>query len=271
MMVRKIIASGSEGVSRAALEAAVKLDLSSGGWTAESDQAERQDLVARFGLKEVETGGMKEADRLNLLEADASLLLTCGEMDPRTKQIRRLCKRSKKPYLHLDLKSTGAFQAARDLAQWISGLEAQVLHVTGTDASQDSTMAGFVPDLLEAFFYLHLMPAGTVSGDRQPPQPEEQVPPLSVSEAVARLKHHLPLKDKTIIANMSESELGILDGSLGEYIRTAFGLPAGNNALLESCRWVSKQPGFEKDNAAAVIIRQLWQELKRTHSLRIIK
>jgi len=269
-MIRKIIASGSEGVSRAALEAAVKLGLSSGGWTAESDQAGHQDLVARFGLKEVEAGGTDEADRLNLLEADASLLLTCGEMDPRTKQIRRLYKRSKKPYLHLDLKSTGAFQAARDLAQWISGLEAQVLHVTGTDAAQDSTMAGIVPDLLETFFYLHLMPAGTVSGDRQP-QPEERVPPLSVSEAIARLKHHLPLKDKAIIANMSESELGILDGSLGEYIRTAFGLPAGNSALLESCRWVSKQAGFEQDNAPAVIIRQLWQELKRTHSLRIIK
>ncbi len=270
-MIRKIISSGEKGVARAALEAAVKLGLSSGGWTAVSYPAGRQDLVDRFGLKELETGTMEEAVLLNLLKADATLLLTRGELDLRTKQVRRLCKTNEKPCLHLDLKTTGAFQAARELARWLPKAEAQVLHVTGSDASQDPEMARIVPDLIEAFFYLHLMPDGTVSDGRTPEPLEKAIPPQTVSEAVLRLKEHLPLKDKATVANMSASELAALDGSLGEYIRNAFQLFTGNNALLESCRWVSKQAGFKQDNAAAVIIRELWQELKKTHTLRIIK
>jgi hypothetical protein len=271
MMIRKMISSGAQGVARAALEAAVKLGISIGGWTPESDPADPENLVDRFGLKALETGGMEEADRLNLLEADATLLLTRGQMDPRTEKVRRICTANEKPCLHLDLKTTGAFQAARKLARWLSGEEVQVLHVAGSEASDDPAMTRIVPDLLEAFFYLHLMPAGAVSGEGLPAPLEELKPPSSVSEAVARLKSHLPLKDKTTIANMSESELAALDGSLGDYIRNRFQLLAGNHALLESCRWISKQAGFEQNNAAAVIIRELWKDLKQTHTLRIIK
>jgi hypothetical protein len=115
-----------------------------------------------------------------------------------------------------------------------------------------------------------------MGSDSGPPPPspvflDEEELPRTVAGAVARLSEQLPLKDKTTIANMAESEISGLDTTLGEFIRNTFRLWSGNYALLESCRWVARKMGTAEKDAAAVIITELWKELKKTHALRIIK
>ena len=270
-MIRKIVSSGTGGVARAALETAVKLDLSVGGWTAEADPDERRLLAERFGLEGVGSGNPREADRLNLEEADATLLLTRGGIDSRTEQIKRRCEQLAKPVLHLDVGATGAFHAARKIFEWTADMEMGVLHVAGTDAGRDPGLSGIAQNLLEAFLTLQLMPPDAASFSGPAGLAEDRGLPASVSEAVERLKGHLSLKDRATIANMSEPELASLDATLGEYIRTAFQLRTGNEALLESCRWISKKTGAGRGGAAAVVIFELWQNLKQTHTIRIIK
>jgi hypothetical protein len=81
----------------------------------------------------------------------------------------------------------------------------------------------------------------------------------------------LPLKDKTTVANMSPDELPNLYLSIGDYIMNNFGLLSGNHKLIESCRLEADGPFQRKEDAVAVIIKALWQKLRQTHKLRVLK
>jgi len=59
--------------------------------------------------------------------------------------------------------------------------------------------------------------------------------------------------------------------SLGKYIRNHFGLWAENHELIESCRQVSGNDNLDADGAAGVIIETLWEGLKKTHTLRMVR
>jgi len=95
--------------------------------------------------------------------------------------------------------------------------------------------------------------------------------PQTVQETVEMLIAHLPLKQKATIANMAESELISLNASLGRYILNKFGLWSGNEKLVESCLTKTDYPLQNEDDAAAVIVKELWRKLRETHKLRIIK
>ena len=100
-------------------------------------------------------------------------------------------------------------------------------------------------------------------------EPEEY--PQTVEAAVDRLIAEMPLKDKTIMANLPQAELEPLNLSLGLYIRKHLILKGFNEELLESCRRVSGNDHLSENRAAFVIIEQLWQKLQETHKLRIVK
>ena len=96
-------------------------------------------------------------------------------------------------------------------------------------------------------------------------------PPKTVKEAVNRLIGELPLKDKTTIANMAEDDLTTLQFSLGDYIGREFGIWSGNRQLLDSCEIILGDAHLPPDFAPSVIIKELWQCLRETHKLRVLK
>ncbi len=96
--------------------------------------------------------------------------------------------------------------------------------------------------------------------------------PRTIEEAVERLISELPLKDKTEIAKMGEKELIELHlSSLGLYIRTKYGLLSGNKDLLNDCRFYTGKKNLHAKSASYVIIKELWERLRETHLLRIVK
>ncbi len=95
--------------------------------------------------------------------------------------------------------------------------------------------------------------------------------PKSVDEAVNKLIEELPLKDRVYIAGLEKKDLGLIHGLLGSYIRQDFGLFRGNMELIESCRKVSGIRGLTADQVPLVIMKALWQRLKATHALRVVK
>jgi len=50
-----------------------------------------------------------------------------------------------------------------------------------------------------------------------------------------------------------------------------YGLWSTNKALMESCRITSGQEDLSRDEAAALIIRELWKNLRASHTLRVVK
>jgi hypothetical protein len=70
---------------------------------------------------------------------------------------------------------------------------------------------------------------------------------------------------------MSHVELPNLQLTLGGYILNNFGLLAGNWELMRSCRAQAGNIFQHDEDAVAVIIDALWEKLKKTHKLRVVK
>jgi hypothetical protein len=95
--------------------------------------------------------------------------------------------------------------------------------------------------------------------------------PLTVEEAVDRLHANISLNDEILLAAMTEDDLTDLHFSIGHHIRNEFGLWSGNEALLESCRIIAGKQFLHVDDASSVIIKALWERLKKEDRLNIIE
>ena len=85
--------------------------------------------------------------------------------------------------------------------------------------------------------------------------------PSSVAQAVQQLLYILPFRDKAAVAVKTENELPKLQYSLGKYIHNEFGLD-GNMRLLESCLPLSDTRAINSQDAAQIIIKEFWKQLK---------
>jgi hypothetical protein len=70
---------------------------------------------------------------------------------------------------------------------------------------------------------------------------------------------------------LTEDELSLLHINLGEYIRNEFGLWSGNEDLMSSCCTIAKTDKIHEDTASTIIIEKLWERLRGTHKLRVVK
>jgi hypothetical protein len=178
-----------------------------------------------------------------------------------------------RPYLHIDLNQAPAFKSATLISAWINKNRIEILNVAGPRASKDSQIYASVLKLIESVHYLQLLKSSRPeAGDlKNHDKNRFKNLPQTLQEAVEMLIAHLPLKQRATIANMPESELIKLNASLARYILNKFSLWSGNQNLVESCQTKVDYPLHNEDDAAAVIVKELWHKLKETHKLRIIK
>ena len=78
-MIERIISSGQTGVELAALDVAIKLGLSHGGWTARGKRNAQGQLSPNYKLEEVTAVGFKTAMEKNVIHSDGTLLITRGK------------------------------------------------------------------------------------------------------------------------------------------------------------------------------------------------
>ena len=273
-MIRKIISAGQTGVELAALDIAIKLGISYGGWTSRGRRNEDGQLSEIYQLVETPSLGFHEALRKNVSESDGTLVISRGMRTLQTSEAVRTALELERQLLHIDLSQYALFEAASLTSSWMSQQHVKIAHVTGPLSSEDNLIYDQTRKLLETAFYL-----GFVKSDIQPSLhgiqandvQSDRVLPHTVKDAVKILKETLSLKDRTLLANMQVDELDHLRLGLGEYIKQHFGLYAGNQALLDAC---ADQAGLTRplpDEACAVILRALWEDLRRSHKLRVIK
>jgi hypothetical protein len=96
--------------------------------------------------------------------------------------------------------------------------------------------------------------------------------PHTVEEVVELLYLDLHLRDKVILASLSEKELETsVYLALAKTIHKEFGLYSGNDALLESCSALLGKKYDKYEDPAMVIIKELWKKIKSTHTLYRVK
>jgi hypothetical protein len=178
----------------------------------------------------------------------------------------------KKQLLGIDLNLTSHFDAASLIVSWIKLQRVQVLNVSGPRASKDRQIYSDVVIILEQVVQTLIdedKKTGVDFGSDTKRKPSKA--PKTVDQTVERLISELPLKDKTIIANMAEDDLTTLQFTLGTYIGREFGIWSGNRELIKSCELISGDEHLPTDFAPSVIIKELWSRLRETHKLRVVQ
>ncbi len=274
-MIRKIISSGRTGVELAALDVAIKLGISHGGWTSRGMRNEEGSLSQAYGLVEVPSVGFQRAMEENVIHSDGTLLVSFGNKTPETGYAVKMALKHQRQFLHVDLSQNPAFEGASLTSSWVSLQKIKEVFVTGPASSHEPKIYIQARKILETVFYLGLVKSGL--------HPEHSIHtlqrtgrshddfPQTVDEAVLKLKKTLPLKDRAVMANMQPDELDFVHAGLGEYIKQNFGLYSGNKNLLQSCADSGQLAKPIPDEACAVILRALWKDLQSTHKLRVIK
>jgi hypothetical protein len=267
-MIRKIISGGQTGADQAALDAAIKLGIPHGGWIPKGRLTENGPLPDKYQLAEMPGTAYVQRTEQNVIDSNGTLIISHGELSDGSDYTRKMAIKHHRPWLHIDLNKTPAFKAATIICSWIDENAIEILNVAGPRASKDDQIYPAVLKLIESAHYLELMNTAHSQNNQRASTARQ---PETVQEAIETLISGLPLKEKTTIANMSEEELIKLNAGLGRYIMDKFGLWSGNEKLLESCLELADYPLHDADDAAAVIVKELWQNLKQTHKLRIVR
>jgi hypothetical protein len=274
-MIQKIISGGQTGVDQAALDVAMELGIPHGGWVPKGRKTENGRLPDKYKMEEMPTPSYFKRTERNVIEANGTLIIFRGKLKGGSELTQKMAYRHRRPCLHVDLNNANAFKAAMDVKDWILSQRIEVLNVAGPRASEDPEIYELTVKVLKAVLYLYLIDAN-IPGPLEVTSPiEKRLEPASiprtVEEAVTRLMSELSRRDKAQIAYMTEERLVSLHPSLGAYIREKFRLCAGNKDLIESCRAFSKSGELHGGGASATIIHKLWEELRKSYILRLVR
>jgi DNA polymerase III psi subunit len=274
-MIKEIISGGQTGADQAALDVAIKFAIPHGGWIPKGRRTENGPLPHQYKLKEMPTISYYKRTEQNVLDSDATLLISHGKLTGGSYYTRRMAKHYHRPWLHIDLNKINGFEAAKRINSWILKNDIEKLNVAGPRVSEDPKIYQAAFDLIQTTFHLNLMETSTPNTSRPSPSVDDLMGnaylPKTIDEAVARLIKDFSLKDKAYVAKMNEEDLHPLQHTIGRYIREEFGLWTGNLPLMQSCLSASKNNDLSEADASALIIRALWKKLRQSYRLRVVK
>ena len=256
-----MISAGQTGADRAALDFALKFSIPHGGWIPKGRITEEGPLPDKYQLQEMPTASYPARTEQNVIDSDGTLIFSRGKPTGGTDYTRQMVLKNKRQLLHIDLNLTPSYDAAHLLSSWIDLQHVKILNVAGPRASKDPAIYNDVFRVLEMAHKIH--GKGRIGNIEKLPR--------TVNEAVERLIRELSLKDKTNIANMTETELMTLQFTLGTYIENEFGIYTGNRHLIFSSKMLSGDVHIHPDSISPLIIKELWKRLKESHKLRVVK
>ncbi|NNF00792.1 MAG: hypothetical protein HKN25_17385 [Pyrinomonadaceae bacterium] len=153
MRPKVIISGGQSGVDRAALDFALEKGLETGGWIPKGRIAE-DGVIDRKYPNLTETGSERYSERteLNIIDSDATLIISNGELKGGSKLTRELTEKHKKPSFHLNFANTEGTQERLEILHWLSSIPCERLNIAGPRASEDKEIYQRTRDLLRLLF-----------------------------------------------------------------------------------------------------------------------
>jgi hypothetical protein len=133
MILEKIISGGQTGVDRAALDVALERAIPCGGWCPKGRRAEDGRIPDRYPLEEASSSEYPVRTRMNVEDADGTLIFTRGSPQGGTLLTLKLAKKLRKPYTLIDL-SRGGDPAA--ILSWLCQSRIRTLNVAGPRESE---------------------------------------------------------------------------------------------------------------------------------------
>jgi len=147
---KKIISGGQTGVDRGALDAAIELGISHGGWCPRGRLAEDGPLKARYQLQETESRQYHVRTEKNVQEADGTLIIHRGPLSGGTELTRKFASLHCKPLLQIDLNQP--FLPAV-FHEWLGANHITILNVAGPRESSQPGITEDTRQLLLGLFH----------------------------------------------------------------------------------------------------------------------
>ena len=132
-MIRSIVSGGQTGVDRAALDAALALGLSCGGWCPRGRLAEDGPIPALYPLKETPSEDYAQRTEWNVRDSDGTLVLAYGRPGGGTAFTVEIARRMRKNLLVLDLSH---ICEPGSVVEWTEKHGIETLNVAGPRESQ---------------------------------------------------------------------------------------------------------------------------------------
>ena len=126
----KIISGGQTGVDRAALDVALELGISCGGFCPKGRKSEDGTIPEKYPLTETQTDQYPERTELNVKAGDGTLILLAGTADRGTQLTIELCKRHDKPCVVVNLEKESV-----NVKSWLEKNNILVLNIAGNRES----------------------------------------------------------------------------------------------------------------------------------------
>lgn len=139
--IKKIVSGGQTGTDRAALDFALENGIETGGYIPKNRRAEDGRISENYpNLLETETEDYAERTRLNVINSDATLILSHVKLAGGSLLTRKLAEDYEKPFLHVDFSVLGMEKAAEKARNWLASINCKTLNVAGPRASEDAAI-----------------------------------------------------------------------------------------------------------------------------------
>lgn len=135
----RIVSGGQTGVDRAALDVAIAHGVPHGGWCPRGRHAEDGRIPDRYGLREHDSPDYAARTEQNVVDSDATLVLTIGTPEGGTALTVRLAARHERPCLVVDLDDP---PSPGSVVEWFRTNGVGVLNVAGPRESTRPGISG---------------------------------------------------------------------------------------------------------------------------------
>jgi len=162
MPIIKIVSGGQTGVDQAALDAAIHCDIPHGGWCPKGRINEYGKIPQQYDLKETSTSDYLARTEANVVDSDATLIITPKRLSGGSLRTLEFCMKHRKPWHHVSFETTSPKQAVEEIILWLNGDPEQndyedyeacpptecVLNVAGTRGSKLTVHENVIVNLL---------------------------------------------------------------------------------------------------------------------------
>ena len=160
----KIISGGQTGVDRAALDAALRHGIESGGWCPTGRLDESGRIPDRYPVKELENGGSTERTLQNVKGSDGTIIVYPGKLSGGTEQTLHFCVEQRRPHKLIDASNVSTEKAAQLIADFVCENSIDILNVAGPRQSEWPEGYGYAAQVLDIF--LNTITSKTASRSR---------------------------------------------------------------------------------------------------------
>ena len=145
MAIERIVSGGQAGVDRAALDTALELGISCGGWCPRGRRAEDGAIAPVYPLTETPSQLYVQRTRWNVRDSDATLILLRGAPEGGTLLTIRHAERVARPHWIVDLE--GARRTV-PVVLWLKSNSVAVLNIAGRRESKNPGIYSLARDFL---------------------------------------------------------------------------------------------------------------------------